>query len=162
MKKLICLVFILLTSCGARKTAIEQVNSVKDSTAIVAVKTEKAERIDKENVTSILTELENEEIIVTPIDTSKVIIINGKVFKNVRISIKKNKASNKYTNTDKASEIRLIDSVATSIIKEKQVTVSKTKLTDKKEAIGINIVSYLLLLLLLIVIISIVRRALNR
>ena len=52
--------------------------------------------------------------------------------------------------------------MATSIIKEKQVTVSKTKLTDKKEAIGINIVSYLLLLLLLIVIISIVRRALNR
>ena len=85
MKKLICLAFILLTSCGARKTAIEQVNSVKDSTAIVAVKIEKAERIDKENVTSILTELENEEIIVTPIDTSKVIIINGKGFKNVRI-----------------------------------------------------------------------------
>ena len=142
MKKLICLVFILLTSCGARKTAIEQVNSVKDSTAIVAVKTEKAERIDA----------------IVQKEFSK----TGKVFKNVRISIKKNKASNKYTNTDKASEIRLIDSVATSIIKEKQVTVSKTKLTDKKEAIGINIVSYLLLLLLLIVIISIVRRALNR
>lgn len=161
MKKLVYLVLMLLASCGAKKTSINRESIVKDSVAEITVKTEKIERIDKAKIINILTELENEEIIITPMDTSKSVIINGKVFKNAHISIKKNKSSKNYTNTSKVSETKLIDSLYTSIVKEKQVVVSKAKLIDKKEPIAFNIVSYIILLLLLITIIVVIRKALS-
>lgn len=132
MKKLLLMSLILLTSCGARKVAINNTEIKKDSTAITEVATTKQSEVVKEETTNVSVFESNEEIEICPIDTSKVILVDGKAYKNVIIRAKKNKTGSLYTNTKKESETKRIDSIGRSIVVKKEVVKSKTKNIDKK------------------------------
>lgn len=74
---------VLLSSCGTRKV---QKSVIKEET-----KTEQSTKVDNDVTTNKETNTvindESNEIEVTPIDTSKAVIINGKVFKNAKVKI---------------------------------------------------------------------------
>lgn len=162
MKNIIFILALLLTSCGSRKVAINNTEVKKDSTAITEIKTVKESEIIKEDINNAFIFESNEEIEIHPIDTSKTILVDGKVYKNVIIRAKKNKTSSLHTNIKKESETKRIDSVSGSVIIKKEQTNIKTKNVDKKESIITNIWLWLLLLFIIIIIITIVRKLIKR
>ena len=132
MKKFILLFLIILTSCASRNVQIDKLNIKKDSTATTEVKVITVEAKQKTDSTNIVTTTDSNEITITPIDTCKEIIVEGKVYKNVILKIKKNKTNTLYTNNKKESETKRIDSAATSKVIKKEVVDSKLKTVDKK------------------------------
>lgn len=132
MKKLLLIICLVLISCGSRKVTVDKLNIKKDSTATTEVKVITVEAKQKTDSTNIVTTVDSSEVTITPIDTCKEIIVEGKVYKNVVLKIKKNKTSTLYTNNKKESETKRIDSTATSKIIKKEVVDSKLKTVDKK------------------------------
>jgi hypothetical protein len=153
MKNLIFVLALLLTSCGARKVAINNTEVKKDSTAITEVKVETETKVETEETTNVFVFEECEEIEITPIDTSKVMLVNGKTYKNVSIKAKKKKIGSSYTNTIKTSDVKTVDSIAKSVIVKKENTVVKTKDVDKKEAVSLKVLWWILIILLILFII---------
>jgi hypothetical protein len=145
-------------SCGARKVNIEKLTVKKDSIATTEVKVITAEVKEKTDSTNVTTTIDDNEITVTPIDTCKEMVVEGKRYKNVVLKIKKTKTNSLYTNKKKESETKHIDSMASSIVIKKENVDGKSKIIDKKESITGNIVVYSLLLLLLIAIALFVRK----
>ena len=133
MKKIIILLLaVILTSCGARKVDVSKVEIKKDSiveTKAEVVTTEIKEKTDSTNI-NITTD--SSEIVITPIDSSKTIIVDGKSYKNVVLKIKKNKVNTSYTNNKRESNIKHTDSVGTSKTSVKENIVAKTKNIDRK------------------------------
>ena len=74
-------------------------------------------------------------------------VVNGKVYKNVVLKIKKNKVNTTYRNNKTESNIKRIDSVGVSKASIKESTVAKTKNIDKKA----SYCSLLWLLLLILI-----------
>jgi hypothetical protein len=80
---------IFVTSCGVRKV---EKSITEESSVINTYSVDKKDiMVDKE--TNIAVNEELEEIQLMPIDTSKVIIVNGKSYKNVIVTIKKRNTS---------------------------------------------------------------------
>jgi hypothetical protein len=158
MKKLLLFTCLILLSCGSRKVNIEKLTVKKDSTATVEVKVIAVETKQKTDSTNVSTTIDDNEITVTPIDTCKEIVVDGKIYKNVILKIKKIKTNSLYTNKKKESETKRIDSAAKSIVIKKEDIDGKSKVIDKKESITGNIVVYSLLLLLIIAIVIFVRK----
>jgi hypothetical protein len=158
MKNIIFILALLLTSCGSRKVAINNTEIKKDSTAITEVKVEEEIKVEIEEKTNVFVFDEAEEIEISPIDTSKVMYVDGKIYENVVIRAKKNKSGIIHTNNIKASQTQRIDSVSRSVVIKKEQTNTKTKNIDKKESIITNIWLWLFLLFIIIIIITIVRK----
>ena len=150
MKKLIFIFAILLTSCGARKVAVNNTETKTDSTAITEIIVRDSVKKEVEKATTVTSLNEYEEVELCPIDTSKAIVIDGKEYKNVIIRAKKNKTSNSYTNFAKVSETRSMDSISKSIVSKKDTAIIKTKNVDKKEATGLNSLWWILIILLVL------------
>lgn len=138
----------MLMSCGARKVAIEKSTVKKDSIATVEVKVITVENKEKMDSTNITTTIDDHEVTITPIDTCKEIIVDGKHYKNVILKIKKTKTNSLYINKKKESETKLIDSTATSKVIKKEVVDSKLKTIDKKANYFWVIWLFLLILIL--------------
>lgn len=87
MKKILILCFLILTSCAARKVNVDKVDTVvkTDSTSVTKQETVSTQ----DNNVSIVTN--TDELEITPIDTTKVIEIDGKKYKNVKLRYKKTK-----------------------------------------------------------------------
>lgn len=121
------IIFILLLvigcSCSTRKVQIEK---VKEET-----KTEQTNDID----TKIIETNESQEIEITPIDTAKVLIIDGKIYKNAKVRFVNKKAK------------------IETVIKDKTKSVTATKKQTKAKATERKSISFMWLLLLLIPII---------
>jgi hypothetical protein len=147
MKKLILLFLIILTSCASRNVHIDKLNIKKDSIAETKVIVTTIENKIKTDSTNIVTTIDNSEIIITPIDTCKEIIVEGKVYKNVVLKIKKNKTNTLYTNNKTESNNKRVDSVATIKVNKTEKVSGKNKTIDKKADY-----SWILWLLLLILI----------
>ena len=132
MKKLILLLVVILTSCGARKVDVSKVEIKKDS--IVEAKVEVATTEIKETVdsTNITTEINTDEVCIEPLDSTKEMVVDGKIYKNVVLKIKKNKVNTSYTNNKRESNIKHTDSVGTSKTSVKENIVAKTKNIDRK------------------------------
>ncbi len=132
MKNLILLFLITLTSCASRQVKVDKLvvkkDSVTETKAVVTV-TEAKEKTDS---TNIVTTIDNGEIVITPIDTCKEIVVDGKVYKNVVLKIKNNKVNTSYTNKKRESDIKRVDSVGTTKTSVTEDTVGKTKTIDKK------------------------------
>jgi hypothetical protein len=132
MKAIYILVSLILFSCGSRKVAIQEIK--KDSLKQIETKivTEEIKKIDTEKETNINTFVYSDEILLTPIDSSKEIIVDGKTYKNVVLSIKKTKSNILYNNKEKVSENALkhvkIDIKDKTLVKEN----IKVKIIDKK------------------------------
>ena len=148
MKKFILLLVVLLTSCASRKVNIEKVEIKKDS----VVETKAVETtLETKNVidsTDITTEVNTDETCIEPLDSTKEMVVDGKVYKNVVLRLKKNKANSLYRNIRNESDIRHTDSIGTSKTSAKEVVVGKTKSIDKKENYWL-IICWLILLLIL-------------
>ena len=149
MKKLIFILVLLLISCGSRKVATNNAKIKKDSTAVTEVKVEKEIKAELEEKTNVFVFEECEEIEISPIDTSKVISVNGKTYKNVVIRAKKKKSGSLYTNTIKASQTQRIDSTSKSVVVKKEQTNIKTKNVDKKAAIDLHIIWWIIFVVII-------------
>jgi hypothetical protein len=149
MKNIIFILALLLTSCGSRKVAINNTEIKKDSTAITEVKVEEEIKVEIEEKTNVFVFDEAEEIEISPIDTSKVMYVDGKIYENVVIRAKKNKSGILHTNSIKASQTQRIDSLSKSIVVEKERTNIKTKDIDKKAAIDLHIIWWIIFIVII-------------
>jgi len=134
MKKIsLIIILLVLVSCSSRKVIIENVETKKDSlveTKIEVVIKEVEEKVDS---TNIVVTNENTELIITPIDTTKEIVVEGKTYKNVIISIKKNNSNTLYSNKKKESNIKSKDSIVNSKVNKTENVKAKQKKIDKKQ-----------------------------
>jgi ribosomal protein S19 len=133
MKKIIFIILIVLTSCSSRKVLVDKTDIKKDSITETKVVVTKIDTTNKTDSTKVVIDTDSSEIVITPIDSSKTIIVNGKSYKNVILKIKKNKSNTLYTNNKKESNIKRVDSVATSKTETKEHQVAKTKIIDKEQ-----------------------------
>ena len=121
----LCIALLLLTSCGARKVAIVK-NDTKitiDSTAIV--KTDSVATIQN----NIVIDTQTQEIEVTPIDSTKEIVVNNVVYKNARITIRNIKAKQIDTSSKKVAKTSE-KQVKKAIVKKASI---KTKKIERKK-----------------------------
>jgi hypothetical protein len=132
MKKLILLFLIILTSCASRNVQIDKIDIKKDSVAETKVLVTTIENKIKTDSTNIVTTIDNSEIVITPIDTCKEIVVEGKVYKNVVLRIKKNKVNTLYTNNKRESNNKLKDSVAVIKVNKTEKISGKNKTIEKK------------------------------
>ena len=149
MKKILLLIFIsTLTSCASRKVITDRTEIKKDSvveTKVTVTVTEIEKKLDSTNIILVV---DNNEFTITPIDTTKEIIVEGKRYKNVILTIKKNKTNVSYFNKNKESYTKSKDSTSTNKIVKKETVNTKQKKIDKKQ----NNWGFILLLLLLLTI----------
>jgi hypothetical protein len=133
MKKLIILLLVLiLTSCASRQVQVDKLDIKKDSVAETKVTVITIENKIKTDSTNITTTIDNSEITITPIDTCKEIVVEGKVYKNVVLRIKKNKVNTLYTNNKRESNNKRKDSVAVIKINKTEKISGKNKTIEKK------------------------------
>jgi hypothetical protein len=131
MKKYI-LLLILFTSCASRHVQVDKLEVKKDSVVETKVLVKTIENTEKTDSTNIVTTIDNSEIVITPIDTCKEIIVEGKVYKNVVLRIKKNKVNTLYTNKKTESNNKLKDSVAVIKVNKTEKISGKNKTIDRK------------------------------
>jgi len=84
---------VLMCSCGSRKV---QKSNVKEETKTEQSTTEKKDIETKTETKTVIND-ETNEIEITPIDTSKVLIINGKTYKNAKVKILNRKSKTDIT-----------------------------------------------------------------
>ena len=127
---------VLLASCSTRKVVIDEVK--KDSVSQISVKiaTNIASNVEAKNDIFI------EELTVTPIDTCKDIVIDGKIYKNVVLTYKKTKDKSIYTEKKIASKIE--DKQQST----KEKTVEKKKEVERK---SFNILWIIIISLIVVV-----------
>ena len=147
MKYILILVSLALLSCGSRKVDIQRTTIKKDSVAITEVKVITVETAEKIDSTNIHTTIDNNEIIITPIDSSKAIVVDGKNYKNVVLRIKKSRVNTLYTNNKKESNNKRTDSTAVVKVNKTEKVSGKNKTIDRKTSYW-----WILWLLLLILI----------
>ena len=134
MKKILfILISIVFISCSSRKVLVDKTDIKKDSIAETKVVVTKIDTTNKTDSTKITIDTDSSEIVITPIDSSKTIIVDGKSYKNVVLKIKKNKSNTLYTNNKEEVNIKRIDSAATSKVETKEHQVGKTKIIDKEQ-----------------------------
>jgi len=111
---------VLLASCSTRKVVIDEVK--KDSVSQISVKIATKEVIDVKNETDIVID----ELVITPLDTCKDIVIDGKVYKNVVLTYKKTKDRSIYTEKKTASKIEDKKQSTKTVEKLKKKEVERT------------------------------------
>jgi ATP-dependent Zn protease len=112
---------------------VDKTDIKKDSIAETKVTVTKIDTVNKKDSTRVTINTDSSEITITPIDSSKTIIVDGKSYKNVVLKIKRNKSNTLYTNNKKEVNIKRIDSTAVSKVKTKEHQVEKTKIIDKEQ-----------------------------
>ena len=131
MKKYV-LLLILFTSCASRHVQVDKLEVKKDSVVETKILVKTIENTEKTDSTNIVTTIDNSEIVITPIDTCKEIMVEGKVYKNVILRIKKNKVNTLYTNKKTESNNKLKDSVAVIKVNKTEKISGKNKTIDRK------------------------------
>jgi len=116
---LLSTLIVLLTSCSTRKVVIDEVK--KDSVSQISVKIATKEVLEVKNEADIFTE----EFTITPLDTCKDIVIDGKAYKNVVLTYKKTKDKSIYTKKKIASRIEDKKQLTKTVIKTKQKKVER-------------------------------------
>jgi ATP-dependent Zn protease len=147
MKKYI-LLLILFTSCASRHVQVDKLEVKKDSIAETKVLVTTVESKEIKDSTNITINIDSSEITITPIDSSKTIIVDGKSYKNVVLKIKKSKTNTLYTNNKTESNIKRKDSISDSKVSKKETVVGKKKEIDKKASYYWIIWLFLLILIL--------------
>lgn len=153
MKKTILFIFILLitmslNSCASRKVQIDKTNIKKDSlveTKVLVTTTENNKKTDSTNINITIV---SDEIVITPIDTCKDIIVEGKHYRNVVLKIKKSKVNTLYTNNKTESNIKRKDSAATVKVNKTEDIHVLNKKTKKETNYWLIIWLFILILIL--------------
>jgi len=126
----------ILSSCSTRKVVIEEVK--KDSLSQIYTKIETKEDIKIETKNNIVTD----EFIITPLDTCKDIVIDGKTYRNVVLMYKKTKDNSLHKQDIKVSKIE--DKQQTTKVKENTKVKNIEKTSNPIGYILIIIIIYLL------------------
>jgi hypothetical protein len=144
--------FLILVSCGSRKVAIDKTDIVVkvDSTSTI----KKDEVVVTQNNISINTD--TDEVEITPIDSTKPVVIGEQKYFNAKIRYKKTKV--KMVDTTKKSEVKK-EVQEVKVVKNKKEKVFK-KQVDKKESF--TVFWWWLLIILLIVLFFYTYRKLNK
>jgi len=132
MKAIFILVSLILFSCASRKVNTQISEVKKDSLVVTFVDTKIETKKDTDSETNINTFIDSDEIIIKPLDSLKEIIVDGKHYKNVVLTIKKTKTNSLYNNKEKVSENALKQQKKSIKIQTKQVENKKSKVIDKK------------------------------
>lgn len=114
----------LLMSCGTRKV---QKSVIKENTTTEKTTTDKKDIESKTDTKTVIND-ESSELEITPIDTSKVLVINGKTYKNAKVKIINRKVNT--TIAEKATVKDLSKSETKAIIAVKKQTSAKD--TERK------------------------------
>ena len=131
MKNIILLFLIILTSCASRHVQVDKVDIKKDSVVETKVIVTTIENKINTDSTNINTTTDCSEIIITPIDSSKTIIVDGKSYRNVVLKIKKSKTNTSYTNNKRESNNKRKDSIAVIKAEKTERVVGKNKTIEK-------------------------------
>jgi hypothetical protein len=152
MKKILfILVSILFISCGSRKVNKSNLEEKKDSVSVVDVKTKIKTNENTEINNNSKIDKTSDEIIIEPIDNTKEIVVNGKTYKNVKITNKKTKDNSLHTNQKKVSKNALKQQIKHS---KQDVSTSKVfveKKIEKKESL-VKYFYYLIIFIILFII----------
>lgn len=113
------IILLLLTSCSARKVAVQEVK--KDSLVTINSKTvtDIVSNVDTKN------DVTTEELTITPLDTCKDIFVNGKAYRNVVLTYKKTKDNTTRVEKKIASKIEDKQQVTKSVVRQKNKEVEK-------------------------------------
>ena len=131
MKPIYILVSLFLFSCASRQVQVEKIDIKKDSIVETKSLVKTVETKEKMDSTNINTTTDNCEITITPIDSCKEIVVDGKSYKNVVLKIKKNKSNTLYINNKKESGTVQKDSLGVTNTKTTERIISKSKHIDK-------------------------------
>jgi hypothetical protein len=146
-----CVLVSLTSSCASRKVIVDKTDIKKDSIVETKVKVIVTETEKKSDSTNIFITNENSELTITPIDTTKEIIVNGVSYKNAILNVKKNKTNVSYSNKNKTSYTKSKDSTSTNKVVKTEVIKTKEKKIDKKQNyLWINLLLILLLTIYII------------
>jgi hypothetical protein len=96
---LVSTLVVLLASCSSRKLVIDEVKKDSVSHIVTKIATDIVSNVETKN------DIITEELVITPLDTCKDIVIDGKVYKNVVLTYKKTKDRSIYTEKKIASKI---------------------------------------------------------
>jgi hypothetical protein len=133
MKNIVYIVCcLILFSCASRKVNTQISEVKKDSLVETIVDTKIETKKDIDSQTNINTFIDSDEIIIKPLDSLKEIIVDGKTYKNVVLTIKKTKTNSLYNNKEKVSENALKQQKKSIKVQTKQVENKKSKVIDKK------------------------------
>ena len=143
-----CVLVSAISSCASRKIIVDKVDIKKDSIVETKVKVIVTETEKKSDSTNIFITNENSELTITPIDTTKEILVNGVSYKNVILNVKKNKTNVSYSNKNKESYTKSKDSTSANKIVKTEVVKTKQKKIDKKQNYWVFILPILLLIIL--------------
>ena len=156
MKKIILIILLIvgIWSCGSRKVETEiEKKEVKTENNIVKESENQKESEKKEDINTNTKEVTNEnESIIEPIDPTKEMIVNGKSYKNAKLT---NKKTNKVKDTH---EQKKVAEKVKEIEKTKEVDKSKSSISeklkykkvDKKESFIFSIWFWIILILILL------------
>lgn len=140
-KQIFILVSIALMSCASRKVQINNTETKTDSIVehkdTIATKTIDSIYIKKD--------VSTDEIIITPLDTCKSFIVDGKVYKNVVIRIKKVKDNSLYSK----KKTETLNASKTQTNRVTKASVVKTKQIDKKANLPLYFIFYILFAIIL-------------
>jgi hypothetical protein len=155
MKKYIILLITILfvSSCGSRKVLINK-EEVKTEVTANATEIEKKDSIKDSLVVS---NIEVCDIEITPIDSTKEFIVNGKKYFNARISIKRKKDNTIYQKKEIVSETKEKTQKIT-IKKDEKLTEKKV---DKKEATSHLFWIFILIILLALALRIVIKKVLE-
>lgn len=145
--KYLILSLLILVSCGSRKVQVNNIEEKKIETVASHI-VDTTKTITKENINiKVIDSSEDSEICVSPIDTSKVFIYNGKVIKNAVLRIKKHKNNIIATSSENSSQIKQ-NGVTKDVVSKKETQVEiKQKQSERKE----SLLNYWWILLLIVI-----------
>ena len=149
MKKYILILLLILSSCGARKVNKSDTKITKDSIVEKLVEVVKEETKEEKDSTNLIVVIEDEETTVSPIDTTKEMVVNGKSYKNAVLKSKKKKTNSLYTNNKIATEIKRMDSIAAVKASTEEEIVASTKYIDKKQDYSFWVILIILIIILI-------------
>ena len=137
----LAIIFItMLSSCASRKVVIDKIAIKSDSISVIkdtlSIKVVDSSYVKKEAIL--------EDIIIKPIDSCAEFIVDGKVYKNVTITIKKQTNSNIHSKSKKTN----LNTSKTQKTAVKTETIVKKKEIIKKA----NYIIYLIALLFIILV----------
>jgi hypothetical protein len=121
--------FLILVSCGSKKVAVQKIDTIVkvDSTSTI----KKEEVVISKNNISINTD--TDEIEITPIDSTKPVVIGENKYFNAKIRYKKTKVA--LVDTTKKQEVKK-ESQEVKVVKDKKEKVFKKNI-DKKESLTV-------------------------
>ena len=102
-KSILILLCLTLFSCASRKvdTKIDK----RDSTSVSVSNEVENTKTDTQTQTVIIDSTETEEIVITPIDSTKPIVVNGKKYFNAKLSYKKQRNNIRTEQKEKVAQI---------------------------------------------------------